>query len=170
LFNFVRAVRPGKREFVFMPTVLNEIPTHPAPQEPTNPCHPEPLPDWLVQRSRKIGEATNGSPIYVFHVPDAGHIAEVLGFSPLIDPKTGDAYPDRRFRPFWTVKEHEGWFEMTVCFGAPDLAFTFVLFIKDCDSGDPALRAACREFAGVREPWKSETLNGAPAGEGAHDR
>jgi hypothetical protein len=98
---------------------------------------------------KRLHDWADGEPpkITIFHKPQCKWIADDLGFSPLVDPKTGCTYPDDGFRPFWIVQRHVGWFEMTVSLGAREQPAIFVLFLKDSDECDPTLRAMCRQFA-----------------------
>ena len=72
-------------------------------------------------------------------------IAQGLGFSPFINPKTGARFGDPHFEPFWSsFNDHGGWYELTVPFGEK---FNFVLFIAASETADPKLLGLAREFA-----------------------
>jgi hypothetical protein len=137
-----------------------------APVDEPERSSDEHLNQLLVEHCWQIADATDRTHTFIFHEPDPRLIADALGFSPIVNPKSGCHYPDEGFRPFWTVRQHEGWFQMTVSFGDAEswLTCTFVLFLRDCDRADPALRAMCQQFAAPAEQWNSGTLESSPAG------
>jgi hypothetical protein len=71
-----------------------------------------------------------------------------IGFTPLTNPIDRARFGSPSFRPFWDLlKEHTGWFEMTVTVG--NSGFAFVLFIQDAEGVDPQLLTLCRTYVEV---------------------
>src|SRR5689334_17667150 len=85
--------------------------------------------------------------VIICHDASEKSLANSLGFSPLIDPKSGARYPVPSFDPFFVIRDHDGFFEFRARFGR-DGGLTVVLFFWDNEQAtDAAILEMCRERA-----------------------
>lgn len=77
-------------------------------------------------------------------------LQEELGWSPLVNPMTGERYGSPGFEPYWSwLQDVGGWFELIHTVG--NSGFAYLLLIERTDGVLPELLTLCAEYCTRQE-------------------
>jgi hypothetical protein len=74
-------------------------------------------------------------------------LQEELGWSPLVNPRTGERYGSPCFEPYWSwLQDVGGYHELILTVG--NFGFAFMILVQDAEGVPADLLAMCRAHAG----------------------